>query len=103
MATGVGARQVVQLPSASPYAIAVGHKSSEGRILAVSRPGNSATHGPSVQGIHGIPGSPPRTSFAKIREPLEVPNLLALQTESFDWLVGNAAWQARVALDDPSY
>ena len=28
----------------------------------------------------GIPGSPTRTSFAKIREPLEVPNLLALQT-----------------------
>jgi DNA-directed RNA polymerase subunit beta len=45
----------------------------------------------------GIPGSPGRTSFAKIREPLEVPNLLALQTESFDWLVGNDAWRARVA------
>jgi DNA-directed RNA polymerase subunit beta len=44
----------------------------------------------------GIPGSPPRTSFAKIREPLEVPNLLALQTESFDWLVGNDRWRARV-------
>ncbi len=52
-------------------------------------------------------GSPTRTasgriSFAKIREPLEVPNLLALQTESFDWLLGNSKWQARVAaaLDD---
>ena len=47
-------------------------------------------------------GSPTRTasgriSFAKIREPLEVPNLLALQTESFDWLLGNEPWQARVA------
>ena len=39
---------------------------------------------------------PLRISFAKIKEPLEVPNLLALQTESFDWLLGNAAWQARV-------
>jgi DNA-directed RNA polymerase subunit beta len=38
-----------------------------------------------------------RISFAKIREPLEVPNLLALQTDSFDWLVGNDAWQSRVA------
>ncbi|NLT54443.1 MAG: DNA-directed RNA polymerase subunit beta [Actinomycetales bacterium] len=38
-----------------------------------------------------------RISFAKIREPLEVPNLLALQTESFDWLLGNDRWQARVA------
>nr|MCU0302125.1 hypothetical protein [Candidatus Nanopelagicales bacterium] len=40
------------------------------------------------------PGSG-RVSFAKIREPLEVPNLLALQTDSFDWLLGNEAWQAR--------
>ena len=39
---------------------------------------------------------PHRVSFAKIREPLEVPNLLALQTDSFDWLLGNEAWQARV-------
>ncbi|KUG56879.1 DNA-directed RNA polymerase subunit beta [Serinicoccus chungangensis] len=38
-----------------------------------------------------------RLSFAKIREPLEVPDLLALQTESFDWLLGNESWQARVA------
>ncbi|HTY73373.1 MAG TPA: DNA-directed RNA polymerase subunit beta [Actinomycetes bacterium] len=37
-----------------------------------------------------------RVSFAKIREPLEVPNLLALQTDSFDWLLGNDAWKARV-------
>ncbi len=43
-----------------------------------------------------------RISFAKIREPLEVPNLLALQTESFDWLVGNDAWKARLAADDRS-
>ena len=39
-----------------------------------------------------------RVSFAKIREPLEVPDLLALQTESFDWLLGNERWQDRVAL-----
>lgn len=38
-----------------------------------------------------------RISFAKIKEPLEVPNLLALQTESFDWLVGNATWKGRVS------
>ena len=37
-----------------------------------------------------------RISFAKIREPLEVPDLLALQTESFDWLLGNQRWQDRV-------
>ena len=40
--------------------------------------------------------APLRISFAKIKEPLEVPNLLALQTESFDWLLGNDAWKARV-------
>ena len=38
-----------------------------------------------------------RISFAKIHEPLEVPDLLDLQIESFDWLVGNDAWQTRVA------
>jgi DNA-directed RNA polymerase subunit beta len=68
----------------------------EGRILAVSRSGKATT---STSTTSGIPGAPARTSFAKIREPLEVPNLLALQTESFDWLVGNDAWKARVAND----
>ncbi|WP_253953855.1 DNA-directed RNA polymerase subunit beta [Schaalia sp. 19OD2882] len=38
-----------------------------------------------------------RISFAKLREPLQAPNLLGLQTESFDWLLGNDAWKARVA------
>ena len=46
-------------------------------------------------------GKNARLSFAKIKEPLEVPNLLDLQIESFDWLMGNEKWQARVktALD----
>ena len=38
----------------------------------------------------------PRLSFAKITDTVSVPDLLALQTESFDWLVGNDAWAARV-------
>ena len=38
-----------------------------------------------------------RISFAKVAEPVEVPNLIGLQTESFDWLLGNEAWKARVA------
>ena len=37
-----------------------------------------------------------RISFAKLREPLQAPNLLGLQTESFDWLLGNDEWKARV-------
>ncbi|CAB5055814.1 unannotated protein [freshwater metagenome] len=41
--------------------------------------------------------APRRISFAKIREPLEVPNLLALQIESVDWLLGNNAWRERLA------
>ncbi|HNO39486.1 MAG TPA: DNA-directed RNA polymerase subunit beta, partial [Marmoricola sp.] len=41
--------------------------------------------------------APARTSFAKIAEPLEVPQLLALQTDSFDWLIGNERWAQRVA------
>ena len=41
--------------------------------------------------------APRRISFAKISEPLEVPNLLALQRESFDWLLGNSEWRERMA------
>ncbi|HLS61770.1 MAG TPA: DNA-directed RNA polymerase subunit beta [Ruania sp.] len=38
-----------------------------------------------------------RVSFAKIHEPLQAPDLLGLQLNSFDWLLGNERWQARVA------
>ena len=37
-----------------------------------------------------------RVSFAKITEPLQAPDLLGLQLDSFDWLLGNERWQARV-------
>ncbi len=37
-----------------------------------------------------------RISFAKISEPFEVPKLLSLQTDSFDWLIGNEAWDRAV-------
>ncbi|MDR1513247.1 MAG: DNA-directed RNA polymerase subunit beta [Propionibacteriaceae bacterium] len=40
---------------------------------------------------------PGRVSFAKIQEPLEVPNLLDLQRDSFDWLIGNETWRAKIA------
>ncbi|PPI90796.1 DNA-directed RNA polymerase subunit beta [Nocardia nova] len=64
----------------------------EGRILAVS-----------TQTKAGIPGAPKRVSFAKIREPLEVPDLLDLQTESFAWLVGAPDWRERaIARGDAS-
>ena len=44
--------------------------------------------------------APTRISFAKIREPQEVPNLLALQVESFDWLLGNEAWRSRIGANE---
>jgi len=44
--------------------------------------------------------APARISFAKIREPQEVPNLLALQIESFDWLLGNEAWRSRIGKNE---
>ena len=40
--------------------------------------------------------APARVSFAKIREPLEVPNLLSLQLDSVDWLLGNESWRSRL-------
>ncbi|MDQ3154320.1 MAG: DNA-directed RNA polymerase subunit beta, partial [Actinomycetota bacterium] len=51
-----------------------------------------------------LPGAPLRVSFAKIREPLEVPDLLDLQTQSFQWLVGSEKWLQRrldVGDEDP--
>ena len=42
-----------------------------------------------------LPGAPNRVSFAKLREPLEVPGLLDVQTESFEWLVGARRWRQR--------
>ncbi|QIS15991.1 DNA-directed RNA polymerase subunit beta [Nocardia arthritidis] len=60
----------------------------EGRILAVST---------QTKAVAGIPGAPKRVSFAKIREPLEVPGLLDLQTDSFAWLIGSPEWREKVA------
>ena len=37
-----------------------------------------------------------RISFAKISEPLELPNLLDLQIDSYNWLIGNEPWQKGV-------
>ena len=42
---------------------------------------------------------PHRVSFARLKEPLEVPSLLALQTDSFDWLLGNERWRERLAAE----
>ena len=44
---------------------------------------------------NSVPGAPNRISFAKLREPLEVPGLLEVQTESFQWLVGADAWREK--------
>jgi DNA-directed RNA polymerase subunit beta len=71
----------------------------EGCILAVSRQSTSPTTNP-------VPGAPHRISFAKLREPLEVPGLLDVQTDSFDWLIGSPRWretaQARGDVDPKS-
>jgi DNA-directed RNA polymerase subunit beta len=63
----------------------------EGCILAVSRQSKSANTSNSV------PGAPNRVSFAKLREPLEVPGLLDVQTDSFEWLIGSESWRAKAA------
>jgi DNA-directed RNA polymerase subunit beta len=61
-----------------------------------------ATHVPAaVSANPSFPGAPTRVTFAKIREPLEVPDLLDLQIQSFEWLVGNEAWfQRRIDAGD---
>jgi len=55
---------------------------------------SSTTSSTSIDSLSST--APRRISFAKIREPLEVPDLLALQTDSFDTLLGNEKWKARV-------
>ncbi|MDY5272531.1 MAG: DNA-directed RNA polymerase subunit beta [Arcanobacterium sp.] len=37
---------------------------------------------------------PDRISFAKLHEPMAVPDLLALQTSSYGWLIGSDQWRA---------
>ncbi|WP_158015486.1 DNA-directed RNA polymerase subunit beta [Mycobacterium basiliense] len=44
-----------------------------------------------------VPGAPNRVSFAKLREPLEVPGLLDVQTDSFEWLIGSQRWRDSAA------
>ncbi|WP_314688382.1 DNA-directed RNA polymerase subunit beta [uncultured Bifidobacterium sp.] len=41
-----------------------------------------------------------RVNFGSIREPIDVPYLLGVQTDSFDWLIGNDRWKARVEEDE---
>ncbi|MDQ4093700.1 MAG: DNA-directed RNA polymerase subunit beta [Actinomycetota bacterium] len=66
--------------------------------MAVSRPTKSSAANISVP---RLPGAPARPSFAKIREPLEVPDLLDLQLQSFEWLVGADEWfQRRIEAGD---
>lgn len=41
-----------------------------------------------------------RINFGSIREPISVPDLLGVQTNSFDWLVGNERWKKCVEEDE---
>ncbi|WP_245547301.1 hypothetical protein, partial [Nocardia brevicatena] len=66
----------------------------EGRILAVS---SQTQVNAAIPVDTGVPGAPKRVSFATLREPLAVPGLLNVQTESFEWLIGAPAWRERAA------
>lgn len=41
-----------------------------------------------------------RVNFGSICEPIDVPYLLGVQTDSFDWLIGSERWKKRVAEDE---
>ncbi|PWG59479.1 DNA-directed RNA polymerase subunit beta [Bifidobacterium catulorum] len=41
-----------------------------------------------------------RVNFGSIKEPIDVPYLLGVQTDSFDWLIGNERWRKRVEEDE---
>ncbi|WP_346843486.1 DNA-directed RNA polymerase subunit beta [uncultured Rothia sp.] len=57
---------------------------------------SSTSNHEAANGAVNSDGTNRRISFAKISEPLQVPNLLALQTDSFDRLVGNERWAERL-------
>ncbi|MBA0124707.1 DNA-directed RNA polymerase subunit beta [Haloechinothrix sp. YIM 98757] len=63
--------------------------------MAVSPANQATTASTSAVTSSGIPGAPPRVSFAKIREPLATPDLLDLQLRSFEWFTGDEAWFER--------
>lgn len=41
-----------------------------------------------------------RVNFGSIKEPIDVPYLLGVQTDSFDWLIGSDRWKKRVEEDE---
>ncbi|WP_460697427.1 DNA-directed RNA polymerase subunit beta, partial [Nocardia thraciensis] len=69
----------------------------EGRILAISNRTNAE-----FSADTGVPGAPRRVSFATLREPLDVPGLLDIQTESFEWLIGAPAGGLAEVLEEIS-
>ncbi|CFH01054.1 DNA-directed RNA polymerase subunit beta [Mycobacterium tuberculosis] len=73
----------------------------EGCILADSRQSKPAASPspsrPQSSSNNSVPGAPNRVSFAKLREPLEVPGLLDVQTDSFEWLIGSPRWRESAA------
>lgn len=52
---------------------------------------------PQSSSNNSVPGAPNRVSFARLREPLEVPGLLDVQTDSFEWLIGSPRWRESAA------
>ncbi len=71
--------------------------------MAVSRQskknpsGTTPKNSPQSSPYSSVPGAPNRISFAKLREPLEVPGLLDVQTDSFEWLIGATRWREKAA------
>nr|WP_042182669.1 DNA-directed RNA polymerase subunit beta [Kibdelosporangium sp. MJ126-NF4]CEL15137.1 DNA-directed RNA polymerase beta subunit [Kibdelosporangium sp. MJ126-NF4]CTQ93267.1 DNA-directed RNA polymerase beta subunit (EC 2.7.7.6) [Kibdelosporangium sp. MJ126-NF4] len=66
--------------------------------MAVSRATEATA---ATNSMSGIPGAPKRVSFAKLSEPLGVPNLLDLQIQSFEWFTGAELWfQRRIDAGD---
>lgn len=65
--------------------------------MAVSRQSKTKSNPHNLQSSTNpngsVPGAPNRISFAKLREPLDVPGLLDVQTDSFEWLIGAPRWK----------
>src|ERR1043165_8418663 len=85
-------RRIAAQKDGSCWPFQKSHEVLEGCILAVSSQSTA-----NANTNNSVPGAPNRVSFAKLREPLEVPGLLDVQTDSFEWLIGSDRWREKEA------
>lgn len=68
-------------------------------MVAETNTENTATQARASEHDIALHKASARVNFGSIKEPIDVPYLLGVQTDSFDWLIGNERWRRRVEED----